>query len=400
MFCFVAAMREWPMPLAGDRQRQHDASTPVPEDHLAAESAADVTLTPRQFADKLILDVRNNGLTGSFTAEVIFIFRSNGDGAPDTTPGWAVPWAANGKAGLSTDAAEIPHGQQRTLDLARYDPAAVQASRLGYPSGPHWLFSSMPDPVGFSYWPPIASGRDLSGRRFVVTLRIFRSSPPGWSDYTFGVGVSGSAIVCEPLPLRVEVIETDWRDRELRDFIVAVRLQVQNNSGKTIRLSPVHWMQVAVPGVVPAEPTDLPAIRAAVSAEQARRTPSLYDRMEIAAGEVVRGWIVYGVGRSATGGKPQAFLVIRDEEGNMYPGRRRRCDDSALIRAEVLSGSGWRARILTHREASEIAGDLPAPDGRRRAGVLLAVARWRRRRRLFQTTKTEERVMMAAAISG
>lgn len=56
-----------------------------------------------------------------------------------------------------------------------------------------------------------------------------------------------------------------------------------------------------------------------MSAEQARRTPSLYDRMEIADGEVVRGWIVYGIGRSATGGKPYAFLVIRDEEGNMYP---------------------------------------------------------------------------------
>ena len=108
--------------------------------------------------------------------------------------------------------------------------------------------------MGFSYWPPIASGRDLSARRFVVTLRVFRSSPPGWSDHTLGVGVSGSAIVCESLPLKVEVIETDWRDRELRDFIVAARVQVQNNSGKTVRLSPVHWMQAATPGVIAAEP--------------------------------------------------------------------------------------------------------------------------------------------------
>ena len=254
VFCFFAAMREWPMPLAGDRPHRREAHTLTPQDPAEAGSAGDVTLTPRQFGDKLVLDVRNNGPAASFTAEVIFIFRSNGDGTPDTAPGWAVPWAANGKACLSTDAAEIPHGQQRTLDLARYDPAAVQASRSGDTSGPHWLFSSLPEPVGFSYWPPIASGRDLSARRFVVTLRVFRSSPPGWSDHTLGVGVSGSAIVCEPLPLKVEVIETDWRDRELRDFIVAARVQVQNSSGKTVRLSPVHWMQAATPGVIAAEP--------------------------------------------------------------------------------------------------------------------------------------------------
>jgi hypothetical protein len=96
-----------------------------------------VTLTPRQFADRLALEVRNNGPTASFTAEVIFIFRGNGDGTPDTTPGWAVPWAANGKIGPSTEPTEIPRGQQRTLDLARYDPAAVQASRLGDTGGPH-----------------------------------------------------------------------------------------------------------------------------------------------------------------------------------------------------------------------------------------------------------------------
>jgi hypothetical protein len=184
---------------------------------------------------------------------------------------------------------------------------------------PHWQFSSLPQPVGFLYWPPIESGRDLFARRFVVTLRIYRSSPPGWSDHTFSVGISGSEIVCEPPGLKVEVIDTEWLDRELRDFIVAAQVQAENNSGKTIRLSPIHWMQAATPGALAPEPGDMPAIRTAVSAEQARRTPSLYDRMEIADGEVVRGWIVYGVGRSKTGGKPQVFLIIRDEEGNMYP---------------------------------------------------------------------------------
>jgi hypothetical protein len=41
--------------------------------------------------------------------------------------------------------------------------------------------------------------------------------------------------------------------------------------------------------------------------------------MVIADGETVRGWLVYGVPRAKTGGKPQVFLIIRDEEGNIYP---------------------------------------------------------------------------------
>ena len=97
VFCFFAAMREWPMPLAGDRPHRREAHTLVQQDPAETGSAGDVALTPRQFGDKLVLDVRNNGPAASFTAEVIFIFRSNRDGTPDTTPGWAVPWAANGK---------------------------------------------------------------------------------------------------------------------------------------------------------------------------------------------------------------------------------------------------------------------------------------------------------------
>jgi hypothetical protein len=73
----------------------------------------------------------------------------------------------------------------------------------------------------------------------MVTCSIFRSGPAGWSDHTFGIGVSGTATGCERLPLKMGVIDTVWRYREPRDFIVAARVEVQNNSGKTIRLSPV-----------------------------------------------------------------------------------------------------------------------------------------------------------------
>ena len=318
--CYVGAMREWAMPLAGERPHRRAAAIAAQPDPAPAGPVADLTLTPRQVADKLLLDVRNNGADASFTAEVIFILRGEEGNTPEPVSGWAVPWApTDGVSGPSARPAAIPHGQQRTLDLACNDPAAIRASRSGEVSGPHWVFSSLPDPAGVVYWPPIQSGSDLSARRFVIVVRIHPSSSQRWSDHTFSVGLSGSAIVCEPPLLAVEIVDTDWRLRELRDYVVAAQVQVRNNSGKNIRLSPIHWMQAAAPGMIPPVPDELPKIKAAVRAEQARRVPSLYDRMEIADGETVRGWIVYGVGRSKTGGKPPAFLVIRDEEGSMYP---------------------------------------------------------------------------------
>ena len=318
--CYAGAMREWAMPLAGERPHREAVARAAQPGPAPAGPVADLALTPRQVADKLLLDVRNNGPDASFTAEVIFILRGDDGNPPEPVSGWAVPWApADSVSGFSTGPAAIPQGQQRTLDLARSDPAATRASRSGETSGPHWMFSSLPDPVGVVYWPPIQSGSDLSARRFVIVLRVHRSGPQRWSDHTFSVGLSGSAIVCEPPLLAVEIVDTDWRLRELRDYVVAAQVQVRNNSGKNIRLSPMHWMQAAAPGVIPPAPDELPKIKAAVRAEQGRRVPSLYDRMEIADGETIRGWIVYGVGRSKTGGKPPAFLVIRDEEGNMYP---------------------------------------------------------------------------------
>jgi hypothetical protein len=279
----------------------------------------DVTLTPRQVADRLLLDVRNNGPGATFSSEVIFIFRSNGDGAPDTSPGWSVMWAADGMRGTSIAPQTIDRGQQRALDFAKCDAVAIRAARSGDTGGPHWIFPSLPEPVRVVYWPPIESGRDLSARRFAVTIRVYRSEPPGHVDFTRLVGISGSALVCEVPELTVRVLRADWKAHGLAGFIVAMEVEAKNESGKTIRLSPVHWMQTGSPGIQWPEPQDIKAIRSAIGVEQAQRTPSLYDRMEIADGETVRGWIVYGSGRSKTGGKPLLFLMLRDEEGNIYP---------------------------------------------------------------------------------
>jgi hypothetical protein len=260
--------------MQGGHPHRHRVETTASAEIRAVQpSPVDVAITPRQFADKLLLDVRNNGPDAPFAAEVIFIFRANSDGTPDTTAGWAVPWAGNGRQGPSTEPVEIPSGQQRTLDFAHYDMAAINAARSGHATGPHWLFSSLPEPVGVIYSPPIQSGRDLSGRRFVVTLRIYRSSPHGWADHTLVIGISGSAVVCEPPDLKVDVLESDWKDWNLQGFIVAARVQAENHCGKTVRLSPHHWMQTAAPGVVPPAPADLRSIRSAVAAEQVQRLP-------------------------------------------------------------------------------------------------------------------------------
>jgi len=262
----------------------------------------DVTITSTQRADWLLLNVQNNGATARFTAEVLIIIRKELSGAIEPS-WWPVPWIADGQTGASIAPAEILTGQTRILDFARHDPNAGQPVTSGIyealtnlsvgrrggsdsekaadivhkgetvhlteeeargfldprrhkapvirpasdtslsarASGPpDWHFTSAPLPIMVRYWPPIKSLSDLSGRRFVTTVRISRSEPPGHADRTFEVGIgTGQALVCEPVALKVTVLDCDWKDWQLRHFIVSVRLRVNNTTDRTIRLAPV-----------------------------------------------------------------------------------------------------------------------------------------------------------------
>lgn len=281
----------------------------------------DVKITSTQRADWLLLDVQNNGATARFRAEVLVILRKELSGAIEPSQ-WPVPWRADGKTGTSIAPAEIPAGQTGTLDFATYDPDAVNTSRSGNVGGYHWRFTSVPLLIGVMYYPPIKSLSDLSSRRFVVTIRILRSEPRGHMDRTFEVGSSGGQeLVCEPVPLKVTILDRDWKDWHLRHFIVSVLVRVENTTARTIRLAPVFWLESDSRDVPPPDRDDPKAIRQDISKEQERRTPSLFDRLEIPPHDRISGWVVHWVSRSEHYGKPHCWLILRDEVGGVYPVR-------------------------------------------------------------------------------
>ena len=100
----------------------------------------DVTLTPRQSANQLLIKVRNNGLGGKFAAEVMMIIRKEDGQSPISQPDWPMPWVSDAKRDGSAATVHIPKDQSRTLDLARCDQATVQESHADKADEPHWLF--------------------------------------------------------------------------------------------------------------------------------------------------------------------------------------------------------------------------------------------------------------------
>jgi len=313
--CFASLTGWWP---TGQRLRgAREASPPLPAPPVPVE----VRITPTQRADWLLLSVENNGATASFRAEAIIILRKELSGAVEPS-NWPIPWAADGVTAKAVVPVEIPKDQTRVLDFARHDQDAVNPYRSGHVSGPHWWFTSLPLPIGVMYWPPIKSLGDLSGRRFVMTIRISRSEPAGHVDRTFEVGIgSGQALVCEPVALKVTILDCDWKDWHLRHFIVSVRVRIENTTARTIQLAPVFWMESDHKDVPPPHRDDPRTIRQDIFKAREYRTPSLFDRREIPPGDSISGWVVHWVSRSEHYGKPRCWLILRDETGGLYPVR-------------------------------------------------------------------------------
>jgi hypothetical protein len=119
------------------RSREATADAPPTASAPAVTVPVDITLTPRQSGDRLLIKMRNNGLGGKFAAEVITIVRKEDGRLAISRPNWSVPWISDGKRDISTGAMHIPKGQSRTLDFARYDQAAVQESRADKADEPH-----------------------------------------------------------------------------------------------------------------------------------------------------------------------------------------------------------------------------------------------------------------------
>lgn len=377
VFLGVAVVRGWWLPGGFRTGASLDPSPVLP----LQPARVDVKITSTQRADWLLLNVQNNGATARFSAEVLIIIRKELSGAIEPS-WWPVPWIADGQTGASIAPAEIPTGQTGILDFARHDPNAGQPATseyealtnlsVGRRSGPasekatdivhkgetvhlteeeaarfldpnrhrvpvirpapdaslsasrphHWHFTSAPLPITVSYRPPIKSLHDLSTRRFVTTVRISRSEPPGHADRTFEVGIgTGQALACEPVALKVTILDRDWKDWHLRHFIVSVRVRIENTTARTIWLAPVFWMESDPRDVPPPDRDDPRAIRQDIFKVQEHRTPSLFDRREIPPYDSISGWLVHWVSRSEHGGKPHCWLILRDEVGGLYPVR-------------------------------------------------------------------------------
>jgi len=278
----------------------------------------DVTLTPRQSGNRLLIKIRNNGLGGKFTAEVITIIRKENGRPPISQPDWSVPWVSNGKRDISAAAVHIPKGQSRTLDFARYDPATVQASREGEADEPHWWFPTLPEPIGIMYWPPIKSGKDLSARRFVVLIRVYRSEPAHYTDFTFEVGVSGSLIICNPLPLKYTVLQAVWKPWRQTHFIVSVRIEILNRSAKAIRLGSTFQLESDSKDGPPLAPDEVTVLKRATTIE-GQKYGYIPVGYELPAYHYMRGWLTSSLRRSENGGKPHCILIDPDMEGHLYP---------------------------------------------------------------------------------
>ena len=278
----------------------------------------DVTLTPRASGDRLLIKMQNNGSGGKFAVEVLSIICKEDGRAPITQSDWSVPWASNGKRDMSIAAVNVPKGQSRTLDFARYDEAAVRESRADEAGEPHWWFSSLPEPIGIMYWPPIKSGKDLSARRFYVLLRVYRSEPAHCADFMFEVGVSGSLLICNPAPIRCALLQAVWKPWRQTHYLVSVRIEILNQSARAIRMAPSFQVESDSQDGPSLGPNELRALKRATQTERDKYAGLPAD-LVLPAGHYIRGWVIFSIRRSKDGGKPHCTLVDADMEGRRYP---------------------------------------------------------------------------------
>ena len=320
------AWRWWRMHIR-IRQQQRQEPTRSPEataDPPATVSAPpktvpmDVALTPRQSGDRLLIKMRNNGLGGKFAAEVITIVRKE-DGRPAISqPDWSVPWVSDAKRDRSAAAIHIPKGQSRTLDFARCDQPTIPESHADKADEPHWWFPSLREPIGIRYWPPIKSGKDLSARRFVVLIRVYRSEPARCSDFTFEVGISGSLLICNPVPLKVTMLQAVWKPWRQTHYIVSADIEILNQSANAIRLAPTFQVESDSKAKPSLEPNEVTALKRAITTE-GQKYATIPANLVLSAHHYIRGWLIFELERSENDGKPHCTLIYRDMEGRHYP---------------------------------------------------------------------------------
>lgn len=192
VWSFVAAARNARFPFAAkevtsgrDLLVPAKAESQPPNRRRATSPPVRLIATPYVDGGRLRILVTNRASFGDFSARVTGIVNDHGDNT-GTRQQWPVPWADDGTVG----AVGLAQADQRWLDLAQPDLAAIAESlRTGQWHVPHWRFSSLPQPVPLSY-SPAASISELAGRRFIVTVQLMRTDPPGYMDVDFSLGIT------------------------------------------------------------------------------------------------------------------------------------------------------------------------------------------------------------------
>ena len=137
----------------------------------------------------------NRGELGRFRAEVTSI--RDHDGRAPVTPGggWPIPWLDNG----SVTSRDIPMAGSPRLDFAHFNLANLREDLEGtkWVNGDHWVFPALPSPVSVRY-SAVRTWQEQDRHYFVVTVRVIRDDPPGFTDTEFKLGTEGQAPYCRP----------------------------------------------------------------------------------------------------------------------------------------------------------------------------------------------------------
>jgi len=138
------------------------------------------------------LNLSNRGPAAEYFGQVTGICQPP-MGRPRGTQHWPISWPDDHTA----EPKRILSGQTRTLALAIFDPAAVEASLgTGQNGADHWRFPSVPGPISVNYYNLIKLS-DVDDQEFILTVRIMNADSGSYQDWQITLKVKGSEIICE-----------------------------------------------------------------------------------------------------------------------------------------------------------------------------------------------------------
>jgi hypothetical protein len=183
------------VPPGSDARSDSASASLASESRVLPPSQLRVRLMREQdmVTNRFRLGALNRGELGRFRAEVIDI-RTQDDQVPLVSRnGWPVPWLEDGSVGSK----DVPTAAKPLLDFAHFNLANLREDLEGtkWLNGNHWTFPSLPEPINISY-SAVRTWAEQDNHYFIVTVRVIRDDPPGFSDTEFRLGTDGREPYC------------------------------------------------------------------------------------------------------------------------------------------------------------------------------------------------------------